>query len=351
MKWQGWPRVKIRVADGDSAREREAIVPLIISASRSTDVPAFYGEWFMDRLTAGYAKWVNPWNGVPVYISFRDARVFVFWSKNPRPFLPHLARMGRQGRRYLLLFTLNDYEPEGLEPNLPPLEDRIRTFQELSGLAGKGRVAWRWDPLLLAARLGVEELLDRIGRVGDAIAPCTDRMIVSFIDIAKYPRVAGNLRAGGFGDVREFTAGEERELAAGLRNLNRAWGLTISTCGESADFSEFGIRQGSCIPGDVLMREFGDDQVLRRFLEPEDLPVETGEAYRTPACLKDPGQRRACGCVVSKDIGQYATCPHLCAYCYANTGTARVIRRYAAYRAAAGQGLFGESIVKEQAGP
>jgi hypothetical protein len=316
MRWQGWPRVKVQVDRGegggraDPAREADAIAPLIISASRSTDIPAFYGDWFMERLRRGYAKWVNPWNGAPQYVSFGNARVFVFWSKNPGPFLPHLADISREGYRSYTLFTLNDYAAEGLEPGVPPLEDRIRTFRALSRMAGKERVIWRCDPLLLTGDLDSAGLLERIGALGDAIAPFTRRMVISFIDIAKYPKVARNLAGRGFARVREFTPAEEEELAAGFRELNRDW-----------DLQEF---LGG--PDPVALAQ---DRAL--------LP--------TPGGLKDPGQRSACGCVVAKDIGQYGTCPHLCAYCYANPSPEVVRRRYEAYRERAARGRFGESIV------
>jgi hypothetical protein len=358
IRWKGWPRVRITIPDspggrGDgqtitdeaasSGREVEAIAPLIISASRSTDIPAFYGDWFMERLRRGYAKWVNPWNGAPLYVSFQNARVFVFWSKNPAPFLPHLEEMPRLGYQYYLLFTLNDYETEGVEPHLPSLEERIQTFIALSRIAGRGRVVWRWDPLLLSDSLDVTGLLDRIRKVGDAIAPFTERMIISFIDIARYPRVARNLRNQGFGDIREFSPAEEVELAAGLQELNRSWGLTISACGEERDLSGFGIEAGQCISRDLMLREFGEDRILTQFLEAPDSPTPlVGGAV--PSHLKDHGQRRSCGCVVSKDIGQYSTCPHLCAYCYANTTPERVKKRYGIYRKKAETGIFGDSI-------
>jgi hypothetical protein len=355
MRWSGWPRVKIRIPDpvlsgeNDRAagtREVEAIAPLVISASRSTDIPAFYGDWFMERLRQGYARWINPWNGVPLYVSLGDARVFVFWSKNPEPFLPHLAEMTGLGHEYYVLFTLNDYEAEGLEPHVPPLEERIGTFLSLSGIAGRSRIVWRWDPLLLSGSLDVEGLLDRIRSVGDAIAPYTERMIISFIDIAKYPKVARNLRRQGFGDVREFTPSEEEDFAEGLRELNRPWDLTITACGEKRDLSRFGIHRGQCISYDLLVREFDGDPVLRRFLDQPGIPaLKEGESpIGTPDHLRDPGQRSSCGCVVSKDIGQYGTCPHLCLYCYANTSPESVRRRYDAIRKRAGMGIFGESI-------
>jgi hypothetical protein len=355
MKWSGWPRVKIQIpdpgapagADGTpGTREVEAIAPLIISASRSTDVPAFYGDWFMERLRKGYAKWVNPWNGTPLYVSFGNARVFVFWSKNPGPFLPCLEEMTRPGYQYYVLFTLNDYETEGLEPRLPPLEDRIRTFQAVSRLAGRGRIVWRWDPILLSDSLDVRGLLDRIRSVGDAIAPFTDSMVISFIDIAKYPRVAANLRRRGFGDVRECSPSEELELAAGLRGLNRSWGLTLSACGEERDLSGLEIGRGQCISRDLMLQEFGGDSALRRFLEAPDPREPRAGCCPLPSHLKDPGQRPSCGCIVSKDIGQYSTCPHLCAYCYANTNPGRVESRYETFRIRAEKGIFGDSITE-----
>lgn len=360
MRWQGWPRVKIRIPDeegaaGDSSvvaemaeagREVEAITPLIISASRSTDIPAFYGDWFMERLRRGYAKWINPWNGAPMYVSFRNARVFVFWSKNPRPFFPHLADVFRLGYRYYVLFTLNDYEKEGLEPHIPPLEERIETFRSLSRMTGKGRVVWRWDPLLLSGSMDVGGLLERIRGVGDAIAPFTERMIISFIDIAKYPKVVRNLENRGFGGVREFTPSEEEDIAAGLRDLNQSWNLGITACGEKRDLRAYGITPGQCISYDLMVREFDEDPVLNRFLNQPDLTTlkEKGTPIRTPNHLKDPGQRGTCGCVVSKDIGQYGTCPHLCAYCYANPSPGTVRHRYEAFRKKAEMGIFGDSI-------
>ena len=356
MRWHGWPRVKMRIPDPCSGaredleipftREVEAIAPLIISASRSTDIPAFYGDWFMERLRRGYAKWANPWNGAPIYVSFQNARVFVFWSKNPAPFLPCLEELSRLGHQYYLLFTLNDYEAEGIEPHLPPLEERIQTFISLSRMAGRGRAVWRWDPLLLSGSLDVPGLLDRIRNVGDAIAPFTERMFFSFIDIARYPKVARNLRTRGFGDIREFSETEELKLAAGLQELNRSWGLTISACGEEKDFARFGIGAGGCISRDLILREFGNDPVLLHFLEARDpyIPPVPGVTSPVPRHLKDPGQRPSCGCVVSKDIGQYSTCPHLCAYCYANTTPERVEKRYASYRILSEKGIFGDSI-------
>src|SRR5512136_774048 len=113
MRWKGWEKVPLRIADpAEPSRIRtvKAIAPLIVSASRSTDIPAFYGDWFMARLGAGYVQWKSPFGGSPLYVSFEKTRVFVFWSKNPAAFIPHTDRLDRMGYGYYFLFTLNDYD-------------------------------------------------------------------------------------------------------------------------------------------------------------------------------------------------------------------------------------------------
>ncbi len=200
MKWKSWDPIPLTIPD--PARHGadiivDAIAPLIVSASRSTDIPAFYGDWFMERLRAGYVKWKSPFGGNPVYVSFAKTRVFAFWSKNPAPFLPHLETLDRKGYRYYFLFTLNDYDAESLEPNVPPVDERIETFIRLSRRIGKGRVVWRFDPLVLSDRITVEDLLEKVRYIGDQIAPFTERLVFSFVDVEKYAKVQRNLRAGG----------------------------------------------------------------------------------------------------------------------------------------------------------
>ena len=237
-RWKGWEQVRIRQEDGailvpgDPCYPAgiEAIAPVIISASRSTDIPAFYGGWFMDRLRKGYAAWANPFSGRLQNVSFSRARVLVFWSKNPRPFLPELEELEAGPRHALFLYTLNDYEDEGLEPGIPPLDERIRTFAHLSSLIGTGRLTWRFDPILLSDTLTVSRLLEKIQGIGDRVFRLTRQMVISFIDIKRYPRVRRNLAAFGYSDVREPTTGEARTIARGIAELNEEWGLSIRAC-------------------------------------------------------------------------------------------------------------------------
>jgi hypothetical protein len=339
MRWKGWE--KVRIERECQAGNVSGIAPVIVSASRSTDIPAFYGPWFMDRLEKGYAKWVNPFNHHPQYVSFEKTRLFVFWSKNPAPFLHQLERIGEMGYSYYVLFTLNDYETEKLEPNIPSLERRMDTFGEVSDRIGRGRVIWRFDPLVLSDSLTPDILLDRIEHIGEILHKKTLRLIISFVDIEKYARVKRNLSSSFCPDAREFSIPEMERLAAGLESLNRRWGLDISTCGETRDLSGFGIRGGQCIGYDYITGEFGQDEELMRFLR----PAPDTDREMMIRSLKDPGQRGQCGCIVSKDIGQYNTCMHLCSYCYANASSLQARKNYARYINKSRESGFGEAIL------
>jgi hypothetical protein len=350
MKWNGWEKIPLTIAGTANPSDVlvvEAIAPRIVSASRSTDIPAFYGDWFMARLNAGYVKWKSPFGGSPVYVSFARTRLFVFWSKNPSPFLPHLDTLDRLGFLYYFLYTLNDYDAEGLEPGVPSCEERISTFECLSRRIGKGRVVWRFDPLVLSDQISVQDLLDKIKRIGDRIAPFTKRLVFSFVDIEKYGKVQRNLKRQGFVSVREFTDNEIEEFCTGLAKLNERWGLAITACGERRDLSQYGIGRGQCISYDLITQQFGNDRELMEFLKPsgqETLAGMSGVAVPSRH-LKDPGQRNTCRCIVSKDIGQYSTCMHLCAYCYANTSPERVSRNHTHYIDEQKKGIFHDTIL------
>lgn len=348
VRWKGWDHVALDPGTGEirdtipSAPLIDAIAPLIISASRATDIPAFYGDWFMERLKRGYVTWTSPFDGRVFPVSFARARVFVFWSKNPRPFLPAFKELIGEGRQFILLYTLNEYTDEGLEPGVPPLGDRVRTFIELSSLIGRGRLTWRFDPLLLGDTVTVEDLLCRIGNIGDQIAPHAGRLVISFIDIEKYPKVRRNLAAAGVSGIREFCGEEIRQLASGLSQLNEEWNLEIQVCGERVDLSHYGISRGECISFDLLAREFSQDPALMAFLRPQNGSDPPEKRKRE---LKDPGQRGWCGCMVSKDIGRYSTCIHGCRYCYATSSPERAEKNYRRYCDLKKQGIFLPGII------
>ncbi|MBQ7189304.1 MAG: DUF1848 domain-containing protein [Kiritimatiellae bacterium] len=321
----GWTKDEIVIADGTKV---PAQMPVIISASRSTDVPAFYADWFMERLKAGYVKWFNPFNGLPLYVGFKEARLIVFWSKNPAPMLANLDELDKLFPNYYFQYTLNDYYAEKIEPRVPEVDKRVATFKALSERLGRDRVVWRFDPLILTDALTVSRLLEKIERLGDRIAPLTSRLVFSFIDIAAYKKVAANMARGGV-RAREFLADEMEEIAAGIGKLVKGWGISAGTCGEIRDLDRYGVEHNRCIDDRLIMKCFSHDRVLMDFIgakcvsgkplfgEPDKWILD---GYR-----KDGGQRKACGCIMSKDIGEYNTCPHLCHYCYANTNSATAL--------------------------
>jgi DNA repair photolyase len=322
-KWK-----KVQITD-ERGRVVEADAPIIISASRSTDIPAFYSDWLIERVKKGFVTWTNPFTGKASYVSFQDARLFVFWTKNPKPMLDKLDFFDKQNYHYYFQFTLNDYETEHLEPGVPKIEQRIKTFIDLARHIGKKRVIWRFDPLLLTNNISVDDLLKKVERVGNDLAQHTTRLVFSFCDIANYTKVAKNLSNAGV-RAREFRVDEMHAFAKGLSALNKKWGLDLGTCAEKIDLKNYGIEHNRCIDDRLIAREFRDDIRLMNFLgispQPKQLEL-LQDAHSQPypqelstkqKSLKDTGQRQACGCIISKDIGEYNTCPHLCVYCYAN---------------------------------
>ena len=146
-----------------------------------------------ERSCAGWCAWVNPFNRRPSYVSFRDVKAVVFWTKNPAPFLQHLDELDARGLHYYFQYTLNDYEREGFEPNVPALEKRIETFRRLSERIGPDRVVWRFDPIILSPGTGPRDILMRIWTVGKALRGLTKKLVVSFVDVGAYRKVQANL--------------------------------------------------------------------------------------------------------------------------------------------------------------
>lgn len=314
----------------------EMVLPEVISASRSTDIPAFYADWFFDRLKVGYSAWVNPFNGVRSYVSYRNTRFIVFWSKNPRPLLSHLDELKERGIDCYIQYTLNDYHLEGLEPQVRPLGERIDTFKRLVDRLGKERVIWRFDPLILTDRISQDALLEKVGRIGEQLKGYTEKLVFSFADIATYKRVKGNLDRLGV-CYREWDDTSMRQMAEGLARLNESWGLRLATCGERIDLSNLGIERNHCVDDELMIRLAYHDKALMDFLKVriESIPVASlfeavpslpagaillpNGRYAIRGNNRDTGQRLYCGCMRSKDIGAYNTCIHNCAYCYANS--------------------------------
>ncbi len=317
----------------------DAIAPIIISASRSTDIPAFYAKWFFNRLDAGYCVWYNPFNQKPMYISFKNCKFVVFWTKNPAPIIPYLPELDKRGIKYYFQFTLNDYENEKFEPFVPKLEKRIETFKELSQQIGKERVIWRFDPLIITPQITPRDLLKRIWNIGNKIFGCTEKLVFSFVDVAAYKKVQNNFvkeTPNYFNRENvlnaEMTDAQQKEIVDGLRKCQAAWrekgwNITLATCAEQGEFQ--GVEHNRCIDGELIERICKDDPQMVYYLRTGKMaePNLFGTLpLFDPHKMKDKGQRKICGCMISKDIGMYNTCRHFCVYCYANTSREAVLK-------------------------
>ena len=329
-------------------RENGEIVPMqvpeIVSASRSTDIPAFYTDWFFHRLKVGYSAWTNPFNGVKSYVSYKNTHFIVFWSKNPRPLLNHLDYLKERKIGCYIQYTLNDYEEERLERGVPPIQERIDTFKRLVDNLGEGRVIWRFDPLILTNDINVDKLLAKIERIGNDLQGYTEKMVFSYADIRIYRKVKANLEKNKI-PYHEWTEPQMLDFAKRLSELNNEWHYTLATCGEKIDLKPFGIEKNHCIDYDLLVRFAHDDDVLMNFIgatikerqrnifgELEPIPKSAIELSGDRYVIKDSGQRDFCGCMSSKDIGEYNTCVHFCEYCYANTSKETAVLNFNSHK-------------------
>lgn len=339
-----WTKMEIIL---DNGVEVQAQAPVIVSASRSTDIPAFYADWFLYRLKEkGYSAWTNPFNGVKSYISYADTRFIVFWSKNPRPLIESglLDHLEERGIGCYVQYTLNDYESEGLEKGCKLIDYRIDTFKMLVERLGKGAVIWRFDPLILTDTINAEILLDRIQRIGNELNGYTEKLVFSFADILEYGKVKRNLEKNGV-CYKVWSYDEMDDFASRVSALNRmeGWNLVLATCGEKINASKYGIGHNRCIDGDLITRIAWKDKDLMGFMKtkicevppslftpaiPANAIMLDGKHYFVSTHKKDTGQRALCGCMAAKDIGEYNTCVHLCEYCYANTSKQTAMKNY-----------------------
>jgi len=281
---------------------------MIISASRRTDIPAFYAEWFMNRVREGFLLTKNPFNAHQVKrVSLlpQDVDAIVFWTRNAEKLLPELPALDSKGYAYYFQYTITGY-PRALEKSVPRPERAIDIFKKLSERIGAGRVVWRYDPVLLSNRTELAEHKRLFAKIAAMLSGYTKRVVVSFADL--YNKTERNLKAVDNLAFRDITQDEESllELAGFMAEIGSLHGMEVQTCAEKVELCSLGLVHGKCIDDELLRREF-------------KLSIR-GE--------KDKGQREECGCVKSIDIGQYNTCLHGCAYCYA-TFSQGLVRRNA----------------------
>lgn len=336
-----WEKQKLPRENGELV---DMQVPILVSASRSTDIPALYADWFFYRLDkAGYSAWINPFNGVKSYVSYKNTRFIVFWSKNPKPLLEYIQILEKRKIGCYIQYSLNDYEKEGLEKSVPSLSKRIDTFKQLVEKLGYGHVIWRFDPLVLTDKISIDALLSKIENIGNQLLGYTEKLVFSFADILSYRKVQSNLQKANVHYI-EWNEQHMLEFSERLSELNKKWNYELATCGEKIDLSDFGVKKNRCVDDELIIRLAYDDKTLMDYLnvtqhplpqnnlfgDVEPLPkgaiILPNGKYAVHGDNRDKGQRMFCGCIKSKDIGEYNTCVHGCEYCYANASKELAIK-------------------------
>ncbi|MCL2513679.1 MAG: DUF1848 domain-containing protein [Oscillospiraceae bacterium] len=268
---------------------------MVLSASRRTDIPAFYPEWLMNRLRAGYVCARNPFNPSQVRkIEFSPELIdcIVFWTKDLARLLPFLDEIDAMCYKYYFQFTLTPYGRQ-IERNLRPKGEIIRTFTALGKRLGRDRVFWRYDPIILNENLSVDCHINNFTDLCEQLYEYANSVTISFVDL--YKKIESPL-------IREITDGEIAEISAAFSKIAAEYGLPVKACCEKTDLSPCGIYPASCIDRETAEKLCGH----KINAEP------------------DKNQRPGCGCAERVDIGAYNTCGNGCVYCYANYSRASV---------------------------
>jgi hypothetical protein len=264
---------------------------MILSVSRRTDIPAFYSEWFYNRVKEGFVYVRNPMNIhhiSKILINPDIVDCIVFWTKNPNAMMARLNEIDKFN--YYFQFTINPYN-QGIELFVPKKEIIIDTFKKLSDKIGANRVIWRYDPILLTNEIDINYHIKYFENIVKRLSKYTQKCTISFID--NYKKTERNLKQT---TARELNDNEIIELSKALVEISKAYNIEIQSCAEKYDLENIGIKHSKCIDNALIENIIG-------------CPIET---------KKDKNQREECGCIESIDIGEYNTCCHNCLYCYAN---------------------------------
>jgi DNA repair photolyase len=299
---------------------------MILSVSRRTDIPAFYSEWFMNRVKAGYLYVRNPFNYNQISkIDIKPDKVdcIVFWTKDPKPIINKLDELDNKGYHYYFQFTITPYN-EDLETNLPNKREVIAAFIELSEKIGKEKVVLRYDPIIITDKYNEDFHIRAFDKLCEKLHNHTQKVVFSFVD--DYRKVSRNMKNV---CVSELTDNQMKDLSHRLIDISRRYGLSLETCAERIDLSDLGIGHAKCIDGELIQKIVGNDIKYKDKLD---------------------GNREYCGCMKCIDIGQYDTCIHNCTYCYANINKEKAWANYRMHNVNSPilLGTYNEEEVKER---
>lgn len=269
---------------------------MIISASRRSDIPAFYGEWFVNRLKAGYVLSRNPLNAKSVSkltLSPRFIECIVFWTKNASDFMQYIPVLDNLGYNYYFQYTITSYSKD-IEPLVPEKKIVVDNFINLSKKIGKNKVIWRYDPILLSEKYNLAYHVKWFTYLCQKLSAYTNKCVISFFD--DYRFLGNRIKELG---ISELNANQMFTIAEKLASIAKQYGIQIASCCEKIDLDVLGIQHNRCIDPDLI------ESITNLKIQKK----------------KDLGQRPLCGCAESREIGTFNTCRHKCAYCYARRGT------------------------------
>jgi len=269
----------------------------IISVSRRTDVPAFYGEWFMNRIKEAFAGYVNPFSGKKYFVSLKpeDVACFVFWSKNFAPFMKKLALIEERGYRFYFNYTITGL-PDIFESLVPDRDRTVDTLKRMSDRYSPKHINWRYDPIIISDITGYDVQLRNFEALASGLKGYVERCYFSYV--MWYGKVRKSFDA--FQKKRKINILEpglkqKLNLLRQLSGIAGEYGITMySCCGDALLSSR--VRKAHCVDGNIINDLFHNGELQ----------------------FKQKPTRKECGCSESYDIGAYDTCPHGCLYCYAN---------------------------------
>lgn len=262
---------------------------MIINTGQRTDIPAFYSDWFANRLREGYVCVRNPYNPKQVsryQLNPEVVDVIGFCTKNPAPMFKYMDLLNGYGQFWYV--TLTSYGRD-IEPNVPDKHKLIEDFKKLSDMVGVNCVGWRYDPIYISDRYTEEYHINAFSQIAEALDGYTKTVVISFIDL--YPKVRKN-----FPEARAVTKEQRLRMGKKIIEIAAAHGMTVKPCAEGDELAQFGADCGGC-------------------MTIADYEKAIGQRLNVP---KKKGARAECACYLSGDIGAYNTCKHLCRYCYAN---------------------------------
>lgn len=279
---------------------------MIISASYKTDIPTFYGDWFINRLRAGYCKTLNPYNRRIGRVSLKpdDVQGFVFWTKNVGPFIGHLAEVRRRGFPFVVQHTINAY-PRVLEEAVVDAAKSVEHVRRLAEEYGPRVCVWRYDTIIESSVTPREFHVETFSRLAKELHGATDEVVISFAHL--YEKTLRNMNRAA--EDNGFTWSDpsvewKRSLLVELTEIAAGHRIQLTVCSQP-EFIVPGSGEARCVDA-VRLNEIG------------------GKAFK--AKLK--GNRKECGCYEARDIGEYDTCPHGCVYCYAVKNRELALERF-----------------------